>query len=190
MRVVIFGGSFNPPHIAHVLALCTAKAYLAPDKLLVMPTYQHPFGKALAPFEDRLRMCELAMGWIPGTEVARVEEELGGASRTLRTLQHLRSKHPDWEMRLLIGSDVMVDAPKWHAFDEVCALAPPLLVGRVGHLHPAAPAPILPEVSSTEIRQLLLERSEETQARLMALVPREVLQHIAAQGLYRAVPSP
>ena len=97
--VGFFGGSFNPPHVAHVLSVTTLlRSVEGVDRVLVVPTYMHPFAKALAPFDDRVRMCELAMGWIPGVEVSRVEETLGGESRTLRTIEHLASAHPDWNL--------------------------------------------------------------------------------------------
>ena len=74
--VGVFGGSFNPPHLSHVLALAVVLARFDVERLLVVPTFQHPFAKALAPYEDRVKMCELAMGWLPRVEVSRVEEEL------------------------------------------------------------------------------------------------------------------
>ena len=62
MTTAIFGGSFNPPHLAHVLAVTVVRAREEVDRVLVIPTYQHPFAKSLAPYDDRVKMCELAMG--------------------------------------------------------------------------------------------------------------------------------
>jgi nicotinate-nucleotide adenylyltransferase len=107
VRVAVFGGSFNPPHLGHVLACSLVLATEDLDRVLVVPAYQHPFAKALAPFDDRVAMCELAMGSLRGVEVSRVEEELGGESRTLRTLEHLSQQHPDWQWHLIIGADVL-----------------------------------------------------------------------------------
>lgn len=178
---VVFGGSFNPPHAAHVLAACLAKSYLTPAKILVVPTFMHPFGKDLAPFEHRARMCELAMGWIPGVEISRVEEELGGESRTLRTLQHLAAKAPHASFRLLLGADIMIDAAKWFAFDEVAKLAPPFVLGRTGFSHERAMAPVLPEISSSEIRKALKEGRAEL---LEAWLPPSVLAYVRKHALY------
>src|SRR5450432_1633002 len=75
VNVFIFGGSFNPPHIAHVLAVTYVLSTAEPDLVLVVPCYRHPFAKDLCPFEHRLAMCERAMGWLPRTTVSRVEEE-------------------------------------------------------------------------------------------------------------------
>ena len=182
MIVAVFGGSFNPPHVAHVLASALVLSTQAIDRLLVVPTFQHPFPKALAPFDDRVAMCELAMAWLPRVEVSRVEETLGGESRTLRTIEHLATEHPDWKMRLVIGADILVESSKWFAFDRICAIAPPIVLGRCGVEGTTAPKPLLPNVSSTEVRaKIAAGRAKD----LEMLVPREVLAHIAAHGLYR-----
>ena len=65
----MFGGSFNTPHVAHVLACALVLTLEDVDRLLVVPTYQHPFAKPLEPFDDRVRMCELAVGWMPRVEI-------------------------------------------------------------------------------------------------------------------------
>ena len=179
--VAIFGGSFNPPHLAHVLAVTVVLATDDVDRVLVIPTYQHPFAKPLAPYEDRVEMCARAMGWLPRVEISRVEEELGGESRTLRTLEHLRAVHPEWSMRLLMGADLLVEAPRWYRFDAVQAIAPPLIVGRMGVDTPGAPPPVLPAISSTEVRAKI---AAGAWGELAHLVPRDVLALVRARKLY------
>ena len=181
-RVALFGGSFNPPHVAHVLAVVYALATAPVDEVLVVPVYRHPFAKELASFDDRLAMCELALGWIPRTTVSRVEEELGGESRTLRTIEHLRGQHPDWQLRLLVGADVLPDLPKWHRFDRIAELAPPIVLGRAGVGVNGAPTPFLPDVSSTEVRDALASGDV---AALADRVPAAVLDYVARHHLYR-----
>lgn len=181
--VGVFGGSFNPPHLAHVLALAVVLARFDVDKLLVVPAFQHPFAKSLAPYEDRVTMCELAMGWLPRVEVSRVEEELGGESRTLRTIEHVRAAHPDKPLRFIMGADLMLESSKWYAFDRIVALAPPIVLGRVGVAYPGAPAPVLPAISSTEVRAKLGEEDAEL-GPLAELVPKGVLEYARARRLY------
>src|SRR5262249_23183550 len=113
MRVAVFGGSFNPPHVAHLLASVYALATASIDQVLVIPVFRHPFAKHLASFDDRLEMCRRGLGWIPGVTVSTVERELGGESLTLRTVERLSQQHPTYALRLLIGSDVLADLPKW-----------------------------------------------------------------------------
>lgn len=181
--VAVFGGSFNPPHLSHVLAATVVLATHEVDELLVVPTFHHPFGKPLAPFADRVTMCELALGWLPRVVVSRVEQELGGESRTLRTLEHLAKVHPRWQLRLVMGADLLVESPKWFGFDRIAALAPPIVLGRVGIAHPGAPPPILPDISSTDVRAKCAAGDWDA---LSALVPRAVLQHVRERALYSA----
>jgi nicotinate-nucleotide adenylyltransferase len=182
VNVFLFGGSFNPPHIAHVLAVSYVLATEDVDLVAVVPCYQHPFAKELAPFADRFAMCERAMGWLPRTTVLRVEEELGGESRTLRTVEHLAKVFPEWRMRLVIGADVLLEGPRWQGFDRVAEIAPPLILGRVGVVTANAPRPILPEVASSAIRESIGAGRIDDVA---PLLPRAVLTYIETQRLYR-----
>lgn len=181
-RVAVFGGSFNPPHVAHVLACALVLSVEDVDRLLVVPAYRHPFAKALASFEDRATMCELAMAWMPRVEVSRVEEALGGESRTLRTLESLSRAQPDWRLRLVIGADILTEAPRWFGFDVIEKLAPPIVLGRAGFSAPGAPA-LLPEVSSTQVRAAIARAAWDE---VEKLVPRAVLAYARARGLYAA----
>jgi nicotinate-nucleotide adenylyltransferase len=179
--LAIFGGSFNPPHVGHVLAVTLVLSTSDVDRVLVVPTFRHPFAKALAPYGDRVTMCELAMGWLPRVEISRVEEELGGDSLTLRTLEHLRKTRPSDRLRLVMGADLLLESSKWFRFDDVRAIAPPLVIGRAGVNAPGAPAPLLPEISSTEVRERI---GRGDIAGLDQLVPRAVLEHVKSRGLY------
>jgi nicotinate-nucleotide adenylyltransferase len=184
-RVAVFGGSFNPPHVGHVLAVVYALSTAPLDEVLVVPVYQHPFAKHLAPFADRLEMLRLALGWLPRVTVSTVEEELGGESRTLRTIEHLSATNPGWSLRLLVGADVLGDVPKWHRWDRIAELAPPIVLARAGidAADPAcAPPALLPRVSSTEIRDALAAGDVDA---VRALVPAKVIDHIVRRGLYR-----
>jgi nicotinate-nucleotide adenylyltransferase len=179
--VAVFGGSFNPPHVAHVLAVTYVLSVHDVDEVLVVPAFQHPFAKSLAPYEDRVKMCELAMAWLPRVSVSRVEEELGGESRTLRTLEHLANAHPDWSLRLVMGADLVVESPKWHGFDRIKELAPPIVLGRVGVPLASAPPAFLPEVSSTAVRAHIgAGRWDE----VAPYLPRAVLAHVKDHKLY------
>lgn len=180
-RVAIFGGSFNPPHVAHVLAAAYVLATQEVDRLLVVPAFDHPFGKSLAKFDHRFAMCERAFADIRRVEVSDIERQLGGESKTLFTLEALAKSHPDWSMRLVVGGDILNESHKWFAWDRVVALAPPIVLGRAGHPAPGAPSPLLPEIASRDLRAMLLEGQD-----VGSLVARSVREYIAEHGLYRA----
>jgi nicotinate-nucleotide adenylyltransferase len=182
-KVAIFGGSFNPPHVAHVLACALVLGVEDVERVLVVPAFQHPFAKALAPFEDRVAMCRAAFASLPAVDVSRVEEELGGESRTLRTLEHLAKDHPDWAMRLVVGADILGEAPRWFGFDAITKIAPLLVLGRAGFDAPGAGPALLPEVSSTRVREAIARGAWSEAGQL---VPRAVLAHVRAKGLYGA----
>jgi len=185
--VAIYGGSFDPPHISHVLAAVYALKVGGFERVLVVPVYEHAFHKQLTPFQHRLRMAELAFGGVAGIEVSAVERELATPSLTLRTLEHLAALHPEWGMRLLVGSDVLGDTAKWHAFERISELAPPYVVARPGYEHPNVSAALLPDVSSTRIREALAGANDTAQQALLAVsMPEAVRTYIDEHGLYRS----
>jgi nicotinate-nucleotide adenylyltransferase len=180
-ETAILGGSFNPPHVAHVMAAYWVLATQGASEVWLLPSYVHPFGKALAPFQDRVRMCEIAAAQVRGVHVCAAEAELAGdplVGRTARTLEHLVAKHPDRRFALVVGADILRETDKWYRFDRVRELARIVVVGRAGH---EGPSPALPAISSTLIRERLA-RGED----VAPLVPRRVLDYVRERGLYGA----
>lgn len=181
-EIALLGGSFNPPHVAHVMAAWWALATQGVREVWLLPSFRHPFGKVLAPFEDRVRMCELAVAAIRGAHVCTAEAELAEdplCGKTVRTLTHLREKHPDLDFALVVGADILPDTPKWYRWDRVQALARVVVVGRQGWPEVAG-APSLPAISSTEVRRRLAAGED-----VSALLPRRVVEYAGARGLYR-----
>jgi nicotinate-nucleotide adenylyltransferase len=179
MRVAIFGGSFNPPHVGHQLVALYVLETAALDELWFVPCWRHTFGKALEAFEDRLRMSELAAAALGArVRVSEVEARLGGeVSRTLLTIKSLQASHPDHEFLLVIGADVEPELPLWYGADELRRSVRLLVVGRDGFAGGSAVS--MPAVSSTEIRARL--RAGEP---VDGLVPRSVLSYIRERKLY------
>ena len=191
MNVAIYGGSFDPPHIAH---LFTAAALLATggfERVLVVPVYEHAFDKPLAPFEHRLAMCRLCFEGLRDVEVSDLEASLPRPSYTERTLERVASEHPDWKLRFVMGSDALGETEKWHDYARVVLLAPPFVVTRRGHERPELGPAVLPDVSSTHVRELFAREASDPAARrdLQALVPARVLAYAAERGLYRTPPT-
>lgn len=181
----MFGGSFDPPHVAHVLAVAYVLATTDVDEVIVVPCFRHPFGKDLASFEHRFAMCEHAMGWLPRTRISRVEQELGGESRTVRTIVRLLEKQPGVSLRLVVGADVLLEASRWQEFDKVKDLAPLIVLGRSGVDAPGAPSAILPEVSSSAIRDAIRSGRSADVSHLLSL---GVRAYVRDRALYRETP--
>jgi nicotinate-nucleotide adenylyltransferase len=186
--VGLFGGSFNPPHVAHQLVALYVLETQPVDELWFVPTYAHPFGKPLVDYEHRVAMCELAAAPLgPRARVSRAEAELAArpgfvASHTLDLIDHVATQ--GHALRLVVGADILRDVAKWHRWADVVAQAPLIVVGRGGHALPpgsVATEVAMPEVSATRIRELLA-RGESSAA---GLVPRDVLRYIAQHHLYQ-----
>jgi nicotinate-nucleotide adenylyltransferase len=186
MRVAFFGGTFDPPHIGHVLAAAYARS-VGFDHVLVAPVNAHAFDKQPAAFGHRMKMCELAFRTVDGVSVSDIEGRLSAPNYTLQTLQALQGEHPDWSLELLIGTDVLSETPRWHQFERIRELAPPYVLGRQGApTWPGVPA-LLPAISSSSIRErLALGPETNADSELGHWVPAPVLDYIAAQQLYRS----
>ncbi len=179
-RVALYGGSFDPPHLGHVLAVAWALSAADIDEVWVIPTWKHAFGKEHgADFETRMTMCELAFAPFRGVRILDIERDLGGVSRTLETLNALQAERPDVRFRLMIGADLLQTIDRWHRWDDIAKIAPPLVVGREGYPKPEGCGIAIPNVSSTDVRNAL-----DHQRDLRDLVPSAVVEHIRAHGLY------
>ena len=183
MKVAIYGGSFNPPHVGHTMVAAWVLATADIDELWLVPCAEHAFSKDLCSFEHRMQMCRLAVDVLKDdrVRVSDVEGQLGGTSRTIDTIGYLRSQHPGWSFDLVVGTDIFAERASWKRLDELERLCGFIVVGRSGHPapegHPASP-PII-DVSSTQVRRGLAAGGDMT-----ALVPRRTLEYIDERGLY------
>lgn len=155
MRVAVYGGSFHPPHVGHAMVAAWVRWTDQADAVWLVPTYDHPFGKDLAPFATRVAWCE-AMAADVGdfVHVSDIEARLEGTSWTVRTLQALADAHPEHSFRLLLGADAWASRDAWRDWATIERDFVPLVVGRPGH-PPIPGAPVFPDVSSTQVRALL-----------------------------------
>ena len=178
--VGVFGGTFDPPHGAHLELARTVLGAGAADRVLFVPCYRHAFGKRPAAFEHRVRMCELLVEGEARMEVSGVEASMASPGRTLELIEALEGIRPQDRLRLIAGADIYYEREKWYRFEEVERRAPPIYVNRRG-VSPI-PVPALPapgEVSSSSIRdQIAAGRSPRD------LLPPRVAEFIEAHGLY------
>ena len=142
MRIGIYGGTFNPPHIGHVHAAQEAASALQLDKLLIIPDNIPPHKELPehAPTNaQRLEMVRLAFGGIPCAEVSEMELQRAGKSYSVDTVRALRRKYPDAELFLLMGSDMLKIFHLWNEPEEIVRLRQtgvlcPGRRGRGGHV--------------------------------------------------------
>jgi nicotinate-nucleotide adenylyltransferase len=185
-RIGLLGGSFNPPHLGHLLMAVAVYATEEIDHLWVIPTVDHAFGKKLAPFTDRVRMCHLAFRHLAGgAAVLDLEDRLprapGSPSYTVDTLRALHAIRPGIKPVWIAGSDIIADLPKWKAPDEVQRLCRMVIVPRRGYEGGARLQIDLPLLSSTDVRDVIAEGKDAS-----GMVDREVLHFIEKRGLYRS----
>lgn len=180
----IFGGSFDPPHVGHVLAAEYVLLTEMVESVTVVPVFRHAFDKEMADYEHRLALARAAFGHLSDVDVSDVERALPTPSYTIRTLEALAERYPKDELRLLIGADLLADAHRWVRFEEIRQKAPLLILGRVGVPNEDAPA-VLPDVSSSRVRAWLRQRPEpEAQKHLCWALPARVRREIELRRLY------
>ena len=129
MKIAVYGGSFNPPHLGHVTAARAAIEALRPDRLLIIPTSTPPHKEleenSPSPAE-RLKLCRLAFGDIPGAEVSDMEIRRKGKSYTADTVAALRKEYPGAELCLVMGTDMFLSFRSWNRWQTIlkaCTLA-------------------------------------------------------------------
>ncbi len=134
MRIGIFGGTFDPVHMGHLILAeqCRAQANL--DEVWFVPSYTppHKAEKGVTRFEQRCDMIELAIAGHAAFKVDRIEKELPEPSYTARTLGELHARHPGNEFVLLLGSDCLPDLPGWYEPRLVIERAALVVVPRPG----------------------------------------------------------
>ena len=124
LRIGLFGGSFDPPHAAHVALVKAAVSQLALDELRVLPTGQawHK-SRTLSAAEHRLAMAELAFAGVERVRVDPREILRAGPSYTVDTLREIRLEQPGAELFLVIGEDQARSLTTWHDWEEIPKLA-------------------------------------------------------------------
>lgn len=197
-RVALFGGSFNPPHVAHQLVALYVLETQPIDELWFVPVYSHPFQKKLADYDHRVAMCEAAIASLgPRVRVSRAEQQLAirqgdkFTGRTLELVESITDHDPAIEPRLVIGADILLEAHKWYRWDELIRRAPVIALGRTGFTPPPGvtlTGVTMPEISSTHVRDLLAAGNLDA-PELVALLPRDVLRYIATHRLYQRSPT-
>ena len=184
MRLGIFGGTFDPPHLGHLLVAIDAYEALALDRLVFVPTGRQPLKAdiATAPAAARLAMMHRLVGDDPRLAVSSIEIDRDGLSFTVDTLKAFADEAPQSERYFLLGADAWRSFPRWRAPDEIMRLATVVVLTR-GEEPPKNAPRIVPvrriDVSSTEIRSRV-----RSGLSLRGFVPEAVRAYIEGNGLY------
>jgi nicotinate-nucleotide adenylyltransferase len=179
-RTLLYGGSFDPPHIAHVEAPRAAMECLQFDRVLYVPAFQSPL-KETSPTaaNHRIAMLELALADCPWATISKIEIDRGGTSFTIDTVEALLGEYD--ELRLLVGVDQWEHFKEWYRWEDIISLANPAIMPRNGfELTDARMLKIdaLEEVSTT-IRQQIRSGECYTES-----IHPKVAAYIAQHGLY------
>src|SRR5262245_39856458 len=134
MRIGIFGGTFDPIHMGHLILAEQCRTQAALDEVRFMPAASppHKTSAVLTRFEQRCEMIELAIAGHPSFKVERIEKDLPPPSYTAETLAELQRRHPADEFFLLMGSDGSPDLPGWYEPRQVIERAGLVVVPRPG----------------------------------------------------------
>ena len=191
MRICIFGGTFDPPHIGHLLiaqTVCEAENF---DKVIFMPANMPPHKKNLSEVGDRLAMLSLAIEGNPNFEISDLEIKRGGISYTIDTLRSYRNKVIDVadELFYLIGSDSLIDLKNWKEPKKILDEAKVIVAIRPGFRPSDIPHWILQDVHFANIPRFELSSSkirsrwvEDLTIRYMVTLP--IWEYINKNNLY------
>jgi nicotinate-nucleotide adenylyltransferase len=201
-KVAVFGGTFDPVHLGHLIVAEQAREQAGLDQVWMVPAASPPHkqGQPVAPFSQRIEMLALAVAGQPAFCIDELEKDRPGPSYTADTLTELHARHPDTELHLLLGADCLADLPHWHEPARIVRQAGLLIVGRpnwpilsAGELRSAMHLP-----EDVELRLQILEapligiasrdlRRRAAEGRsLRFLVPRSVECYIHEKRLYRS----
>lgn len=188
-RIGVFGGTFDPIHVGHLVTAVNVRHELGLDRLLLVVANDpwQKLDRSVSPAQDRLALVEAAVAGVAGLEASALEIERGGTSYTADTLAALAADRPGAQLHLVLGSDAAAGLPTWERVDEVRTLATLVVVARPGagdrhappgwdHVHVEVPRL---EVSSTDLRARVADGRP-----LDWLITPEVVREIRRRGLY------
>ncbi|HZD85142.1 MAG TPA: nicotinate-nucleotide adenylyltransferase [Gemmatimonadaceae bacterium] len=197
MRIGVFGGTFDPPHVGHLLMASDARDALQLDRLIFVPAGSQPFKIDMPPVasaQDRLEMVRLAIADDAQFAVDDAEINRKGLSFTVDTLEHLAERNPGAEkFFLLLGEDALAGFEQWRnpaRIRELATIAAMRREGMGSAVEKIAPGVLIVstrrvDVSSTEIRKRLRDGKS-----IKGFVPESVDRFIEARGLYREAERP
>lgn len=193
MEIGIFGGAFNPPHIAHLIAAQSVLEQLRLDRIVFVPAADPPHRSDLTRIDadHRLEMTRLAIAGNPSFDVSDIELQRSGRSYTIETIIAFQALHPRAKLHLLIGSDNLAEFHTWKSPEEIIARCELVVFARPGFDQRESKNDFARSASLVSIPQLGISATEirrrvKLGKTIRYLVPKEVENYILQNGLYRS----
>ena len=185
-RIGIMGGTFNPPHLGHLIMAKQVQEQLDLDKVLFMPDNLPPHvdkKSAIAP-EYRLKMVELSIANEEKFQLEDLEIKRGGISYTYDTVKELKELYPHTDFYFIIGGDIVDYLPKWYKIDELVNMIQFVSVERKGYEKKSDYPLIWVDVPRIDISSSMIRDKIAQQKSIKYLVTTEVEKYIKQEGLY------
>ena len=200
-RVGLLGGTFNPPHVAHLVCAQEALVQLELDRVLLMPVHTPPHKEIAADpgAEVRLELCRLAVAGDERLGTTDVEVRRPGPSYTVDTLRGIHAADPGDDLTFIVGGDVAQGLPTWREPAEVLRLARLAvaeregsgradILERVGQVPGGLERTTFFDMPRMDLSSSLVRRLAASGRSIRYLVPDAVAAHIAEHGMYRGAP--
>lgn len=187
-KIGILGGTFNPPHIGHLMMADQVRDQLDLDKILFMPTAEPPHSsveKKTISADVREQMLDLAIMDHPDFEMELYEVQKGGKNYTYETMKALVDLYPTVDFYFIVGGDMIADLPTWYKIDELVQLVQFVGVNRPGYTAESDYPIIMVDIPLIDISSSNIRHKVKTGCSIRYLVPEEVRKYIALEGLYQ-----
>lgn len=186
-KVGILGGTFNPPHIGHLIIADQVRDQLGLEKILFMPSANppHASGKTTIEADYRVKMVERAIEDNSHFELDLTEIKRGGKSYTYETIKQLTEENPDIDYYFIIGGDMVEDLPTWHKVDELVHLVQFVAVNRPAYSVKTTYPVIWVDVPDIDISSTELRKKIANECSVKYLLPDKTLEYIEEEGLYQ-----
>lgn len=187
-KVGILGGTYNPPHIGHLMIANEVKHALQLDEIRLMPTAMPPHKEADEKVSPtvRLEMVKRAVEGLEGFIVSSFEIDRGGVSYTFDTMKQLTELEPNVQFHFIIGGDMIDQLDTWHRIDELVELVHFVGVNRPGWKSETDYPVTLINIPEIDLSSTLIRERFQTGGTVRFLMPEQVAQFIREEGLYGA----
>jgi nicotinate-nucleotide adenylyltransferase len=184
-RIGILGGTFDPPHIGHLIIAQEVANQLALEQVWFIPTYEPPHKSvATVNVDSRINMLQLALADNERFKLNTIEIERSGKSFTIDTMKSLKETYPETAFYFIIGADMVEYLPKWHKIEELIEVVQFVGVKRSGYKLDSSYPIQLVDIPLIDISSTLIRKRIQQNEPIKYLVPDSIYTYIKEHGLY------